>query len=354
MRYICGMKRIVFILVALVAGIMAVDACTSAIVSGSMTDSGMPMLWKNRDTDFEDNFVATVKPSVPGDIEYVALFNAGDSLLADAWIGVNEAGFAIMNTASYNLAPDTASYKDREGAVMSAALRRCRTVADFEQLLLELPKPLGVQANFGVIDASGAGAYFETDDYSWKKYDLADEKTGIMLRTNYSYSGEADAGFGYIREETAKCLLTPYIETGKTVTPYTFTDGLSRSFYHSLLGKDMLDGSDEWIIDQDFIPRRSTSASIVVGYDNGKPVMWTVLGYPPCSYTRMVAVDSVPVDMQPDSKTWRSTFCDEVNRRKNEVFAIKRGSGSHYINVSRLRHYNELFRGKSLQRSADK
>ena len=343
------MKKFVFVILTFLAGIIAVDACTSAIVSGRLTKSGTPILWKNRDTDFEDNFVATVKPSKPGDIEYVALFNAGDSLLADAWIGVNEAGFAIMNTASYNLAPDTAVYKDREGAVMSEALRRCHAVADFEQLLSDLPKPLGVQANFGVIDAAGAGAYFETDDYTWKKYDLADESAGIILRTNYSYSGEADAGFGYIREETARQLLMLYLESGEKITPYVFTDGLSRSFYHSLLGKDMLEDGGEWIIDQDFIPRRSTSASVAIGYDaDGKPVMWTALGYPPCSYTREVTVDSVPADMQPDSKTWRSEFCDEVNRRKAEVFSIKRGSGSHYINVSRLRHYNELFRHKSL------
>ncbi len=345
------MTKKLIISIFLLSAALCVDACTSAIVSGRLTANGKPLLWKNRDTDFEDNFVAKVGALSPEELEYVALFNAGDSLFAEAWIGVNSAGFAIMNTASYNLAPDTASYKDREGALMSAALKGCRTIADFETFLADCPKPLGVQANFGVIDASGAGAYFETDDNSFKKYDLADDVSGVILRTNYSYSGEVDMGFGYIREKNAEYLLKPYLDSNARLTPDVFTDILSRSFYHSLLGKDMLlDTDDEWIVDQDFIPRRSTSASVVVGFDDvGDPVMWTTLGYPPCSYSRKVTVDSIPLDMQPDVHTWRSPFCDEVNGRKSEVFSIKRGSGSHYINVSRLRYYNEMFRRKSYE-----
>lgn len=344
------MKRFALIILFWLVCAFFADACTSAIVSGRLTDGGFPMLWKNRDTDFEDNFVAKVLAETPGEFDYVALFNAGDSLLADAWIGVNESGFAIMNTASYNLAPDTAVYKDREGAIMTIALKRCESVADFERLLCDLPKPFGVQANFGVIDRYGDGAYYETDDYSFRKYMLSDEFSGIMIRTNYSYSGDVDAGFGYIRENNAKYLLRPYLVAGNKLTPDVFTDGLSRSFYHSLIGKDALIDAGEWIIDQDFIPRRSTSASVAIGFDkNGTPVMWTVLGYPPCSYTRVVTIDNIPEDMLPNPLTWHSPFCDEVNLRKSEVFPIKRGSGSHYINVPRLRYYNEMFRRKSYE-----
>lgn len=48
---------------------------------------------------------------------------------------------------------------DREGYLMSIALKHCRTVADFETLLTKLPRPLGVEANFGVIDSHGDGAF---------------------------------------------------------------------------------------------------------------------------------------------------------------------------------------------------
>ena len=76
-------------------------------------------------------------------------------------MGFNEAGFAIMNTASYNLnGNDGVKNMDREGELMRYALERCKSVDDFENLLKTLPKPLGVEANFGVIDAAGNGAYF--------------------------------------------------------------------------------------------------------------------------------------------------------------------------------------------------
>ena len=64
---------------------------------------------------------------------------------------------------------------------MAAALKKCRTVDEFERFLDGCQKPMGVQANFGVIDAGGAGAYFETDDNSFKRYDLADEPSGVIL-----------------------------------------------------------------------------------------------------------------------------------------------------------------------------
>ena len=78
------------------------------------------MMWKHRDTGADHNFIQRVEAdtSRPGSIGYVALFNGGDTGLREAWMGMNDAGFAVMNTASYNLAPDTTDYKDREGLVI--------------------------------------------------------------------------------------------------------------------------------------------------------------------------------------------------------------------------------------------
>lgn len=326
-------------------------ACTSAIVSAGASKSGRPLLWKHRDTGTENNFVARVEALDSSRLDYVALFNAGDSLLAEAWIGVNEVGFAVMNTASYNLSPDTAIYKDQEGRVMSEALSRCRTLRDFEQLLDSMPKPRGVQANFGVIDASGAGAYYETDDYFYRKYPLEEAESGVLIRTNYSHSGVKDAGFGYIRECNAEQLLAPYIKR-RNIEPAVFTEVLSRSFYHSLIGRDMSDETT-WVVDQDFIPRYSSSASIVIegaksGDSNDKPIMWTVIGYPPCSYVLPVTVDSVPDELLPNAD-WHSVLCDSVVARKREVFSITRGSGRHYINMPMLQKYTEKNKKKSLE-----
>ncbi len=330
-----------------VSGALCVAACTSAIFSAGVTRDGHPLLWKHRDTGTQHNFVARVAAREPGDADYVALFNAGDSLLREAWIGVNSRGLAVMNTASYNLAPDTAVYRDREGEVMTLALRRCSTTDDFARMLDSLPKPLGVQANFGVLDARGDGAYFETDDYGYTRYGLADASGGYMTRTNYSCSGDTACGFGYIREQNALTLLRPAVEAD-TVSPELLTDMLSRSFYHSLLGRDMLAGGDRWIVDMDFIPRYSSSASVVVEMIGGRPVMWTAIGYPPASYVLPVTVDSVPAALQPDVSTWRSALCDTVVARKQEVFPIKRGSGPHYIDAARLRALSDSCRRVSL------
>ncbi len=336
--------RIISIAVFCLFAIAEILACTSAIVSGEAAKNHRPLLWKHRDTGTEDNFVMRV-PSNEKQMAYVALYNAGDSTLRDAWLGMNEAGFAIMNTASYNLAPDTAIYKDREGEVMAKALKYCRTLKDFEALLDTLPKPMGVQANFGLIDALGDGAYYETDDFKYKKYPLSDAENGVLVRTNYSHSGMPDKGFGYIREKNALHLLEPYIK-GDSITPATFTEVLSRSFYHSLIGRDFAKGGDKWVIDQDFIPRISSSASVVIeGVARGEnpklAIMWTAIGYPPCSYVIPVMVDSIPKGLMPNEKNWRSEMCDSVVARKHRVFSITRGSGSHYIDMELVKRYSQ-------------
>ena len=164
-----------FLIFVAVAAAMA-EACTSLLASGKAT-GGSPVLWKHRDTGTEHNFIERVE-ATDSTQAFVALFNGGDSLLSEAWTGMNEAGFARMNTASYNLAPDTARLKDREGVVMRIALERCVSVADFDRLLRTLPKPLGVQANFGVMDRSGGLAYFETDDYGFTRFDVDADTAG--------------------------------------------------------------------------------------------------------------------------------------------------------------------------------
>ena len=355
MKKASSMSRrfLISVLSMVIAAVMVeAGACTSAIVSGRLTRDGRPLMWKHRDTGHVDNFVASVKASGPEELDYAALFNMGDSLLSEAWIGMNESGFAVMNTASYNLAPDTATYKDREGFIMTEALKVCRSLPDFESLLDRMPRPMGVQANFGAIDAEGRAAYYETCDTGYVKYDVADTADGYLIRTNYSCSGAADCGFGYIREQNALTLLTPYIES-RSVAPEVFTEVLSRSFYHSLTERDMSDAGDEWIVDQDFIPRYSSSASVVVegmgGTDDKEAVMWTALGYPPCSYVHAVTVDEVPAELMPTGPEWRSAFCDEVMARKGEVFPIVRGSGSHYIHLPSLLRWSEACHKKSIE-----
>lgn len=337
---------------ALMLGASASWACTSAIVAAKANPSGRPMLWKNRDTSTIDNKVEYVKGN-KDNFSYVALFNAPDSLLLEAWQGMNEAGFAIMNTASYNLKDDDvqAEEMDREGFLMTEALRKCRTVDDFAALLDTLPRPMGVEANFGVIDAYGDGAFFETNNHSYVRYNLSDSPDGVLVRTNYSYSGRPEEGFGFNREANACKLLQPYREKGE-LTPELFTENLSRSFWHDLLQRDFADGSFHWAVDQDFIPRYKSTASVVIegcrpirkgadvpeGLIEKQYIMWTALGYPPCAEVIPVwcSEDGVDERLTGSLPGGHSQMGDLVKARRDEVFPIHKGNGEKYIDMTKL------------------
>lgn len=320
-----------------------------------MNPYGRPILWKHRDTSTIDNKVEFVS-SKPGELSYVALFNAGDKQLKEAWMGMNEAGFAVMNTASYNIKDDKVSSKlmDKEGIVMTKALKTCKTVDDFARLLETLPRPMGVEANFGVIDALGNGAYFETNNHSYKRFDLKDSENHVLVRTNYSHSGRENEGYGFVREANACHLLEPYIGE-ECVTPEVLTEGLSRSFYHDMKKRDYAVAGDKWVIDQDFIPRFKSTATVAI--EGCKPVdslsevspefvkneyiMWTGLGYPPCSEIRAVRCcpEGVDKDLRGSLPNGHSPLADKAKKGRAEVFPITKGNGDKYIDMEKL--YNK-------------
>ena len=352
------MKKLILYLalLAVTTGI-TVDAigCTSAIISGRVTRSGHPMLWKNRDTDARGNFIARVEGDGVSTISYIGLFNEGDSLKREAWMGMNDAGFAIMNTASYNLAPDTAKLQDCEGVLMARALSVCRSLKDFEHYLDTLPRPMGVQANFGAIDNMGNGAYYETTDVGYIKFDVADAPMGYITRSNYSESGTEHGGYGYIRRDNAEHYLLPAVER-RDVTPALMTDTISRSFYHSLIGRDMLETDDAYIVDLDFVPRMTTTASIVIeGTDPGDypvfQVMWTALGYPPTAITRAVMLRHIPDSVMPN-ENWQAPDNERSLRLKQQIFDIQHGNGPKYINIKAaksLRDENAILSQESIK-----
>ena len=172
-----------------------IQPCTTAVVSGKATDDGRPLLLKNRDADVLQNRLVYF---FDGRFKFIGLVNSTDKQNSEVWCGFNEAGFGIMNSASYNLKiNDTTKLSDLEGRIMKLALETCATLEDFEKLLNDLPKPLGVEANFGVIDANGGAAYYETDNFKFIKYDVNDPAVapnGYLIRTNFSVAGEDNKG----------------------------------------------------------------------------------------------------------------------------------------------------------------
>ena len=342
---------------------VAAFPCTSAIIGADVNPSGRPILWKHRDTSTIDNKVEYVAAS-DGHFAYTALFNAADTGLREAWMGMNEAGFAVMNTASYNIKDDKVPAKkmDKEGILMTRALQTCRTVDDFARLLDTYPRPMGVEANFGVIDATGNGAYFETNNHSYRRFDLKDAPDHVLIRTNYSHSGRPDEGYGFVREANAECILQPYIDE-KSVTPEVLTEVVSRTFYHDLKKRDYTLGDDRWVIDQDFIPRYKSTATVAI--EGCKPVesadsvdpdlvarqyiMWTGLGYPPAAEIRAArcAADGVDNDLRGSLPNHHSPLADQAKTVRDKAFPMRKGNGDKYIDMRVL--YNEEGTGYTQQ-----
>lgn len=327
-------------------------ACTSAIVGPEASASGRPLLWKHRDTSATDNKVEYVAGS-DGAFSYVALFNAKDRLLKEAWTGMNEMGFAVMNTASYNLKDDRVPKKnmDREGYVMTIALRTCRTVDDFEHLLSTLPRPMGVEANFGVIDALGNGAFFECNNHSFTRFDVCDAPGHILIRTNYSHSGRPNEGYGFVREANAEHLLNDMAAEGAITSEY-LTECVSRSFYHDVRKADALDSGERWAVDEDFIPRYKSTATVVIegirplgSVDDAIPerivpqyIMWTGLGYPPCAdiYPVWCHKDGVDEALRGTGPNGTSPAGNIAKKRRAEVFPPRKGGNTKYIDLNAL------------------
>ena len=92
---------------------------------------------------------------------------------------------------------------------------------------------------------------------------------GYLIYTNHSYTGRINDGSGYERYATATRKIYQNWIQNEGFTPQWIFNNLSRSFYNSVLNYDLCENSAAvsggWFVDQDFIPRRSSSASIVVG-----------------------------------------------------------------------------------------
>lgn len=190
-----------------------IRACTTAVVSGRATHDGRPLLWKNRDADDKRNQVVFCDD---GKYAYAGVVNGGDRAGLDLWAGVNVRGFAIMNSASYNLegGEDTRG----EGRFMKLALQSCAGLDDFQRLLETAgTEALDVCANFGVIDAEGGAAYFEVGPKGYKRFNANDPAIaprGYIVRTNYSETGSREEGTGLLRHDRAVALVESLIKGG--------------------------------------------------------------------------------------------------------------------------------------------
>ena len=317
---------------------MASLACTSVIISGKASSDGRPVMWKHRDTGFLDNRLEFFNGEK---YSFVGLVNSSEGELGkEVWIGSNTAGFSIMNTASYCLNYDDvpSSEMDREGVVMHRALEICATLSDFEHFLDTLSRPMGVEANFGCIDAFGGAAYYETSNYTYVKRDVNEMEEGYCVVTNFSVTGRKDDWKGVERFHTASDIFKRQPLTGgrfENIDACTIMDSLSRSYEHQG--------------DKLYIQRYITSCSVVIngvgkGEDPCHTVLWTALGYP--STAVMVPVplsteDHIPGVMKRSLENENSLLCDISLRLKKNVFP---GGRKGPEDISRAAEYVHAFK----------
>ena len=343
------MKIFFISLVGFLISVISIYPCTTAIVSGKATDDGRPLLLKNRDADALQNKLVYF---FDGKYKFIGLVNSEDKENKDVWCGFNAAGFGIMNSASYNLKMnDTTTIADLEGRIMKLALETCATLEDFEKLLNDLPKPLGVEANFGVIDANGGAAYYETDNFKFIKYDVNDPSVapnGYLIRTNYSVAGEDNKGYGYIRYATASLLFENQTKNGKLSFEFLIND-VPRCLVHSFTKTDLtkslpaIESEANYIFFRDYIPRHSSSAAIVVqGVKENESAslttMWTILGFPLTSV--IIPVWLLEDGMMPKvlhaDKTGNAPLCNVALELKDKVFSSQNDASENYLNLSAL------------------
>lgn len=361
-----------FVFALMLQATIASFACTSVIISGRRTASGKPIIFKNRDTGCLDNRLQWF--DVNG-VQFVGIVNSPVED-GEVWSGTNCFGFSIINTADYNFNEDStyADYQnrilameregkdasalkaelrafsdkwlqdprkiqmDREGEVMYKALAVCKTVEDFLHLLDTLPKPLGVETNFGVCDAEGGAMYVECNNWRYVTYDVNALPEGYKVQTNYAFAGNEWDRMGVERYRTACAVMKEqnarYPQGDMHVDEAWLLKHFSRTFRHETIGtKENYCPKSGVTIDQDFIPRRITSC---VFYAEGRNV-WTELGYPCCGVAFPIVVadrDILPSAAKRTVESENCLFSDTNMKIKMQyLYPDTVSNGKYYLHI---------------------
>lgn len=340
-------KTILIILVIIFAIAHTADACTTAVISGKATPDGRSIIWKVRDTDDLEN---SMRYFTDGKYPYLGLVNSSDTEGKNVWAGSNSVGFAIMNSASFNVnEKDSVGIENQEGAFMKLALQTCASLEEFEHLLNTHPRPLGLAAHFGVIDANGGAAFYEVNNYTWTKFDANEAPEGYVLRTNYSETGTPDVGYGFIRRQTADKLFADASKQN-SIDVQTIMQDFTRTFYHPVYNMDFRVNYEsgnfqtDFISSDDMLSRNGTSSNILIqGVKKGESpdmnTLWVQVGFPETTVSLPMWVrgeDSFPEILKYDEKLKNCPLNDYAMKWKSEAYPIGRSDGYHYLKMTKL------------------
>ncbi len=300
--------------------------CTVGVISGTVTADGRPMIWKNRDVfDHDQRFIYYAPYARDG---IVTLGFTGDCYRSDTtriYMGANSAGFAIMNSDSYNL-NDTAYVGLDDGTLMRLALETCVTLADFERFLDSTNVTGRVNCwNYGCLDATGASAMYECANHSYVKFDPLDREemaTGFLVRANYSMSGIGNLS-GFDRYKRGTDLLSRRLEHAPIDAGYVLREvvrDMANVFavpyplpYHGT----QLNGPPGYIYNFGCtIFNRSTSSAVVIrgvgpGEDPALTTIFAILGQPALSlaFPLWVKAEAVPLFLSHPAGAPVYTYC---------------------------------------------
>jgi hypothetical protein len=210
--------------------------CTIGVFSGRVTSDGRPLLWKNRDiTNAVEKYCYFARTNGLGDTTYAYIANCNSNDTTRVYMGLNEMGFAIMNSNSYNMG-DSLNDGIDDGRIMRLALEHCRSLADFEHIL-DMTNLIGRRDgwNFGAIDAEGNGAIYECGNRHYTAYyadDSLGESDGYVLRATFGFSGQGDYN-GFPRYKRATDLVKNRLRVGPIDAKF-ITQILARDLANSL------------------------------------------------------------------------------------------------------------------------
>lgn len=311
---------ICFLLFLSFSSLLAHDECTTAVVAGTATIDGRPLLWKNRDTDAADNEVVYFSG---GAYDVVGVVTAGSS--RSIWMGINSAGFAIENSLSNDL---EGTSTDENGTFMKYALQYCATVDEFEQLLIDTNNSgRSTKANYGVIDATGAAAIFETGNHTYTRFDANETTLGFIVRTNFAETGDG-SGSGYERYDRAIELFAEGISNSEMSHEYILRN-ISRDLKNDQIDPYPLpyegsqDGHAHGYIRTYYSINRYRTCSCAVfhgvlpGEDPRLSTMWVILGEPACGVAVPIWVHAGTTPSEMDGLS-AAPMCD-LNITKKEL-----------------------------------
>ncbi len=342
------MKKVIFALLIILSSAYIASACSSAIISGKATEDGRPLLWKHRDAREEENDLRFFNNDK---YKFTGLVNTKDTSGTQVWMGTNETGFSIINTNSYNLDKGK-TYKgemDLEGYFIKEALGKCSDLKDLEKMLDKTKGKRGTQSNFGLIDAKGGAAYYETAPDSYIKYDVNDSKTapdGYLIRTNFGFSGEKESGAGYIRYKTLETIFAKKKSENALSADFLLLEA-TRCLKHSLFNHDLYtmplpENKDavNYISFRDYVVGGGSVSTMVIHgiRKNENPDLTTIWTIPCFQLTSLTTASWVKAgDLLPTTiitNDGNNSFITEnALKLKRKCFPMKYREGKDYLNL---------------------